>query len=129
MEVRKRNFRSLAVKTKRMYGSKTLYLLTVLYPTDCHCQCWRITLLTTIIVIPNEGQCEDHEWLKHRTFAMLLTRLLCYRRSSGNSDLDPILGPSYRVENSPSARRVDPVGSLVPVVFGHNVCLVSGSLS
>ena len=33
--------------------------LTGPYPTDCHCQCWRITLLTAIIVIPNEGQCEN----------------------------------------------------------------------
>ena len=40
-----------------------------------------------------------------------------------------ILGPSYRVENSPSARRVDPVGSLVPVAFGNDVCLMFGSLS
>ena len=54
-----------------------------LYPSDCHCQCWRITLLTAIIVIPNEGQCEDQVWLKHRTFAMLLTRSLYSRRDSG----------------------------------------------
>ena len=57
--------------------------LTGPYPTDCHCQCWRITLLTAIIVIPNEGQCEDQVWLKHRTSAMLLTRSLCSRRDSG----------------------------------------------
>ena len=56
--------------------------LTDPYPTDCHCQCWRITLLTAIIVIPNEGQCEDQVWLKHRTFAILLTRSLCSRRDS-----------------------------------------------
>ena len=61
---------------------------------------------------------------------MLLIRSLCYHRSSlGNIDLGPILGPSYRVENSPSTRRVDPVGSLVPVAFGHDVLLMSGSLS
>ena len=47
----------------------------------------------------------------------------------GNTDLGPTLGPSYRVENSPSARRVDPVGSLVPVTFGNDVYLMSGSLS
>ena len=29
------------------------------------------------------------------------------------------------IENSPSARRIDPVGSLVPVAFGHDVCLMS----
>ena len=33
------------------------------------------------------------------------------------------------LENSPSTRRVDPVGSLVPVAFGHDVLLMSGSLS
>ena len=70
-EVRKRNFRFLAVK-------QNFISLTSHYPTDCHCQCWRITLLTAIIiVIPNEGQCEDYVWLKHRTFTMLLTRSLC----------------------------------------------------
>ena len=47
----------------------------------------------------------------------------------GNTDLGPILGPSYRVENSPSARRVDLGGSLVLVAFGNDVCLMSGSLS
>ena len=57
--------------------------LTGPYPTDCQCQCLRITLLTAIIVFPNEGQCEDQVWLKHRTFAMLLTRSLCSRRDSG----------------------------------------------
>ena len=46
-----------------------------------------------------------------------------------NADLGPILGPSYRVENSPQARRVDPVGSLVPVAFGNDVCLMSETLS
>ena len=59
---------------------------------------------------------------------MLLTKSLCYRRL-GNTDLGPILGSSYRIENSPSARRVDPVASLVPVAFGHDVCLMFGSLS
>ena len=43
--------------------------------------------------------------------------------------MGPILGPSYRVENSPSDWRVDPVGSLVPAAFGHDVCLMSGFLS
>ena len=57
--------------------------LTSSYPTDCHWQCWQITLLTAIIVIPSEGQCQDQVWLKHRTFAMLLTRSLCSRRDSG----------------------------------------------
>ena len=69
---------------------------------------------TAIIVIPNEGQCEDHVWLKHRTFAMLLTGHYATAGALCNTDLGPILGPSYRVENSPSARCADPVGSLVP---------------
>ena len=47
----------------------------------------------------------------------------------GNIDLDPILGPSYRVEHSPSDWRVDPVSSLVPASFDHDVYLMSGSLS
>ena len=36
----------------------------------------------------------------------------------GNIDLGTILGPSYRVENSPSDWRVDHVYSLVPAAFG-----------
>ena len=78
-ELRKSSFRPLKVLEvwKQNFTS-----LTGPYPTDCHCQCWRITLLTTIIVIPNEGQCEDQVWLKHKTFAMLLTRLLYSRRGS-----------------------------------------------
>ena len=61
---------------------------------------------------------------------MLLTRSLCSRWDSGNIDLGPILGPSYRVESSPSDWRVvDPVGSIIPAAFGHDVCLMSGSLS
>ena len=47
----------------------------------------------------------------------------------GNIDLDPILGPSYKVENSPFDWPDDPVGSLVPAAFGHDVCLMSGALS
>ena len=61
---------------------QNLTSLTGPYHTGFHCQCWRITLMTAIIVIPNEGQCEDQVWLKHRTFAMLLTRSLCSRRDS-----------------------------------------------
>ena len=59
---------------------------------------------------------------------MLLIRY-CYAGALGNIDLGPIVGPSFRVENSPSARRVDPEGSLVPVAFRHDVCLMSRSLS
>ena len=69
--------------TKLEVWKQNLTSLTGPYPSDCHCQCWRITLLTAIIVIPNEGQCEDEVWLKHRTFAMLLTKFLCSRRDSG----------------------------------------------
>ena len=57
--------------------------LTGPYPIDCHCQCFRITLMIAIIVITNEGQCEDQVWLKLRTFAMLLTWSLCSRRDTG----------------------------------------------
>ena len=106
---------------------QNLTSLTGLYPNYCHCQCWRITLLTAIIVIPKEGQCEDQVWLKHRTFAMLLRR--SWDGTLGHIDLGPILGPSYRLENSPSDWHVDPIGSLVPAAFGHDVCLMSGYLS
>ena len=60
---------------------------------------------------------------------MLLTRHYATAGALDDTDLGPILGPSYRVENSPSARRVDPVGRSVPVAFGHDVCLMSVSLS
>ena len=43
------------------------------------------------------------------------------------TDLGSILGPSYRVENTPSVLLVDPVGSLVAAAFEHGVCLMSGS--
>ena len=74
--------------------------------------------MTAIIVIPNERQCEDQVWLKHRTFAMLLTRSLCSCKDLGKINWAP-----YRVENSPSDRRVDPVCSLVPAAFDHDVSL------
>ena len=60
---------------------------------------------------------------------MLLTRSLYPAGTLDNIDLGPILGPSYSVENSPSDWRVDPVGSLVPAAFGHDVCLMFRSLS
>ena len=50
------NFRS---PVKLEVWKQNFTSLTGPYPTDCHCQCSRITLLTAIIVIPNEGQCED----------------------------------------------------------------------
>ena len=46
----------------------------------------------------------------------------------GNTDLGPILGRSYSVKNSPSARHADSVGSLVQSAFDHDICLMSGSL-
>ena len=61
-EVWKRNFRSLAVKRQSGKAVKHFdspvkldvrkQILTALsgpYPTDCHCQCWRKTLLTAIL--------------------------------------------------------------------------------
>ena len=50
-------------------------------------------------------------------------------RSLGNIGLNPFLGPSYRVKKSPSSRRIGPLRSFVPAVFGRDVCLMSGSLS
>ena len=52
-----RNFGSLAVKKERQCRTLTVQSswtcgsrsLTGPYPTDCHCQCWRITLLTAIL--------------------------------------------------------------------------------
>ena len=35
----------------------------------------------------------------------------------------------HSIENLPSARRVDSVSGLVPVAFGNEVCLMSGSMS
>ena len=66
---------------------------------------------------------------RHKIFAMLLKGHYAPARTLGNIDLGPILGPSYKVENSPSDWRVDPIGSLVPAAFGHDACLMSGSLS
>ena len=103
--------------------------LTGPYPTDCHCHCWRIALLTAISVIPNEGQYDDQVWLKQGLSQCSWQGHYAPAGTLDNIDLGPILGPSNRVQNSPSDWRVDPVGSLVPVAFGHDVCLMSGSLS
>ena len=43
--------------------------------------------------------------------------------------LNPFLGPSCRVKKLSSSRRIGPLGSFVPAVFGRDVCLMSGSLS
>ena len=81
------------------------------------------------MVIPNEGQSEDHVWLKHRTFAMLFTIHNAPAGTLGNINLASILGPSYRVENSPSDRLVDLVDSLDSAAFGYDVCLMFRFLS
>ena len=113
LEVRKQNFISL----------------TGPYPTDYHCQCWRIT------------DCYNcHSWWRTKGRPCVAKTYTWHSQCSwqdhyatvgalGNTDLGPILGPPYRVENSPSARRVYPVGSLVPVAFGYDACLMSGTLS
>ena len=63
------------------------------YPTDCHCQCWRTTLLTATIVIPNEGQCGDHVWLKYKDIRNAPDKVIMLpQRLGGNNDLRPILG-------------------------------------
>ena len=66
---------------------------------------------------------------KTHYFRNALDKVIMLPQGLSNIDLDPILGLSYRVENSPSNWRVDPVGSLVPAAFGHDVYLMSGSLS
>ena len=66
---------------------------------------------------------------KTQDFRNALDKVVMLPQGLGNIDLGPILGSSYRVGDSPSDWRVDPVGSLVPASFGHDVCLMSGSLS
>ena len=50
-------------------------------------------------------------------------------RALGNTGMNPFLGPSCRVKKSPSSRRIGPLGSFVPAVFGRDVYLMSGYLS
>ena len=45
------------------------------------------------------------------------------QRALGNTGLNPFLGHSCRVKKSPSSRRIGPLGSFVPAVFGRDVCL------
>ena len=66
---------------------------------------------------------------KTQDFRNALNKDIMLPKGLSNTDLGAILGLSYRVENSPSDWRVDPVGSVVPAAFGHDVCLMSGSLS
>ena len=93
-QVWKRNFRSLAVETEWKCGSSTADLWqssqvgraeAVLNTFDRPISCWlALPMLknnTTDCYI--EGQCEDHVWLKHMAFAMLVTRSICSCKGSG----------------------------------------------
>ena len=139
--MRKQNIRSLAVKAEQKCGSgksdlktsrqsggaeaelqifessvkldvrmQNLTSLTGPYRTGCHCQCWIITLLTVILMDNVKTICG---WSAG---------------ALGNTCLNPFLGPSCSAMNSPSARRIGPLGSFVPAVFGRDVCLMCGSL-
>ena len=78
--VRKQNFRFFGSPVKLELRKQNLTSLTGPYASDCHWQCWEITLVTAInnsTDCYNEGQYKDHVWLKHRTFTVLVTRSLC----------------------------------------------------
>ena len=155
-EVQKRNIRSLAIKAEQKCGlgisdrypsrqsrsaeaalqlfdgpvkldvrKQILTSLTGPYPTDCHCQCWRITLLTAILKDNVKTMCGLNTWLSQCAWQGQYAPA----RALGNTGLNPFLGPSCRVKKSPSSRRTGPLRSLVPAVFGRDVCLLSGSLS
>ena len=69
--MRRRNFRPSAVKTKRKCGSRTSDLWQSSLVGSAEPEQALILLsvtdqLTATIVIPNEGQCEDHMWLKYK---------------------------------------------------------------
>ena len=110
-EVRKRNIRSLTVKaeqkcgsgfsdlqpykkTERMCGSSTadlwqsrqvgcaeadLNIFDRLISYWLSLPMWKNNSTDCCI----EGQCDDHVWLKHMTFAMRLTRSICFCKGSG----------------------------------------------
>ena len=90
-EVWKRNFRSLAVKTERKCSQTLSQSSQVgraeadLNSFDRPISNW---LSLPILKINStdcciEGQCEDHVWLKHMTFAMRVTRSVCSCKGSG----------------------------------------------
>ena len=139
-EVWTRNFRSLAVKTERKCENSTADLLQSSHDgraeADLNIFDRPISYWLSLPVLKNnstdcyiEGQCEDHVWLKHMTFAMRVTSQYNPARALDNTGLNPFLGPFCRVKKSPSSRRIGPLGSFVPAVFGRDVCLMSWSLS
>ena len=105
-EVCKRNFRSLAVKTEQKCGSSIAVL-------------WQSSQVGRAEADLNIFDRPISYWQSQYALA----------RALGNTGLNPFLGPSCRVKKSPSSRRIGPLGSVVPAVFGHDVCLMSGSLS
>ena len=122
MEVWKRNFIFLEV------WKQNVTFLTGSYPTDFHCQRWKIPLLIAIL---KKKKCEGHVWLKHMAFAMFVKRSVWHYRRTGynwsgewlsfrrfTSKLTwswswPYPMTLLQGQYSPSARCIDPLGSFV----------------
>ena len=90
-EVWKRNFRSLAVKTERKC-SQALWQSSQVGRAEADLNSFDRTIsywLPPPMLKNNstdwyiEGQCEDHVWLKHMTFAMRVTRSISSCKGSG----------------------------------------------
>ena len=90
-EVWKRNFRSLAVKTERKC-SPALWQTSQVGRAEADLNSFDrpISYWLSLPMLKNnstdcyiEGQCEDHVWLKHMTFAMRVTRSICSCKGSG----------------------------------------------
>ena len=90
-EVWKRNFRSLAVKTERKC-SQALWQPSQVGRAGADLNSFDrpISYWLSLPMLKNysidcyiEGQCEDHVWLKHMTFAMRVTRSICSCKGSG----------------------------------------------
>ena len=133
----KRNLRSLVVKTE-LKCSQALWQSSQVGRAEADLNSFDrpISYWLSLPMLKNistdchiERQCEDHVWLKHMTSAMRVTNQYAPARALCNTGLNPFLGPSCRVKKSPSSRRIGPLGSFVPAVFGRDVCLMSGSLS
>ena len=90
-EVWKRNFRSLAVKTEQKC-SQALWQSSQVGRAEADLNSFDrpISYWLSLPMLKNnstdcyiEGQCEDHVWLKHMTFAMRVTRSICSCKGSG----------------------------------------------
>ena len=90
-EVWKRNFRSLAVKTERKC-SQAFWQSSQVGGAEADLNSFNrpISYWLSLPMLKNnsadcyiEGQCEDHVWLKHTTFAMRVTRSICSFKGSG----------------------------------------------